>query len=122
MPLLCRVAQGWLRKMLRTWWATLTGPAPPLTGKNCLISLCHFLLFAFLAFDNVLVLLFIFQGREDWLRKLLWCWPFICPRDHDTWETLELPIFGCLRRRRGPISMSSYYNTMGTRRHCEGFT
>jgi hypothetical protein len=30
----------------RTWWATLTGPAPPLTGKNCLISLCHFLLFS----------------------------------------------------------------------------
>ena len=24
----------------RTWWATLTGPVPPLIGKNCLISLC----------------------------------------------------------------------------------
>lgn len=38
----------------------LTGPAPPLTGKNCLISLFHFLLFAFLAFDNVLSILFCF--------------------------------------------------------------
>ena len=65
----------------RTWWATLTGPAPPLTCKNCLISLCHFLLFAFPAFDNVLVLLFIFQGRgiprrrrkprSMWVRKWL---------------------------------------------------
>jgi hypothetical protein len=27
-----------------------------------------------------------------------------------------------LRRHRGPNSMSSYYNTMATRRHCEGFT
>jgi hypothetical protein len=49
-------------------------------------------------------------------------WPFICPRYHDTWETLELPKFGCFRRHRVPISMSSYYNTMATRRHCEGLT
>jgi hypothetical protein len=23
---------------------------------------------------------------QDWLRKMLWGWPFICPRYHDTWE------------------------------------
>ena len=31
----------------------ITIPAPPFTGKNCLISICYFLLFALLAFDNV---------------------------------------------------------------------
>ena len=35
------------------------------------------------------------------------------------WETLELLKFVCLRRHRGPISMSSYSNTISTRWHCE---
>lgn len=46
----------------RKWWATLTGTTPPLAGKTCLISLCHFLLFVFLTFDILFCFLF---SRED---------------------------------------------------------
>jgi hypothetical protein len=38
-------------------------------------------------------------------RKMLWGWPFICPRYHDTWERLELLKCCCFRRHRDPISM-----------------
>ena len=58
---------------------------------------------------------------QDWL-KMLWGWPFICPRFHDTWETLELLKFVCFHWHHDPISTSSYSNTMATRQHCEGFT
>ena len=34
----------------------------------------------------------------------------------------QITQFGCLRKHRGPIAMPSYYNTMATRRYCDGFT
>ena len=37
-------------------------------------------------------------------------------------QALHILKFGCLYQHRDPISIPSYYNTMATRRYCEGFT
>ena len=65
---------------------------------------------------DVVLLCRIVQG---WLGKMLWCWP----DNHDTymWNAWATQ-FGFLRQHPGPISMSSYYNMMATRRYCNGFT
>ena len=49
-------------------------------------------------------------------RNIAYC--IICPRYHGTWETPEELKFGCLRRYRGPIWITSCYDdyTMALRR------
>ena len=37
-------------------------------------------------------------------------------------QALYLLKFGCLHQNRDPLPIPSYYNTMATRRYCEGFT
>ena len=58
-------------------------------------------------------------AHQDWLTKMLWGCHFICSLHYDTLETFEPLKFCRFRRHHASVSMSSYFNTIAIRLHCE---